>query len=51
MSGAKEWISEKYPTIVELLKNHGNATSQFGKNHLRDLDKVFLSKTDINSLL
>jgi arylsulfatase A-like enzyme/formylglycine-generating enzyme required for sulfatase activity len=27
------------PTIAELLKNHGYATGQFGKNHLGDLNK------------
>jgi arylsulfatase len=27
------------PTIAELLKNHGYATAQFGKNHLGDLNK------------
>ena len=37
--GAKEGISEKDPTIAELLKNHGYATGQFGKNHLGDRDE------------
>ena len=27
------------PTIAELLKNHGYATGQFGKNHLGDLNE------------
>jgi arylsulfatase len=27
------------PTIAELLKNHGYATGQFGKNHLGDMNK------------
>lgn len=36
LPGAKEGISEKDPTIAELLKNHGYATGQFGKNHLGD---------------
>jgi arylsulfatase A-like enzyme len=27
------------PTIAELLKNHGYATGQFGKNHLGDLNR------------
>ena len=29
-------LSAKDPTIAELLKNHGYATGQFGKNHLGD---------------
>ncbi len=39
MPGAKEGISEKDPTIAELLKNHGYMSAQFGKNHLGDQDK------------
>jgi len=39
MPGAKQGISELDPTIAELLKNHGYATGQFGKNHLGDLDE------------
>ena len=39
LPGAKEGISEKDPTIAELLKNHGYATGQFGKNHLGDRDE------------
>lgn len=39
MPGAKEGISEKDPTIAELLKPHGYATGQFGKNHLGDRDE------------
>lgn len=39
MPGAKEGISEKDPTIAELLKNHGYTTGQFGKNHLGDRDE------------
>lgn len=39
LPGAKEGISELDPTIAELLKNHGYATGQFGKNHLGDLDE------------
>ncbi len=37
--GAPEGISEKDPTLAELLKNHGYMTGQFGKNHLGDLDE------------
>jgi arylsulfatase len=36
MPGAKQGLSDKDPTIAELLKNHGYATGQFGKNHLGD---------------
>jgi arylsulfatase len=39
MPGAKEGISEKDPTIAELLKPHGYVTGQFGKNHLGDRDE------------
>ena len=39
LPGAKEGLSEKDPTIAELLKNHGYMTGQFGKNHLGDLDE------------
>ena len=40
MPGAKEGISEKDPTIAEMLKPLGYATGQFGKNHLGDLDEM-----------
>ncbi len=36
MPGAKEGLSEKDPTIAELLKAQGYATGQFGKNHIGD---------------
>jgi arylsulfatase A-like enzyme len=36
MPGAKQGISDKDPTIAQLLKNYGYATGQFGKNHLGD---------------
>lgn len=39
LPGAKEGLSEKDPTIAELLKNQGYATGQFGKNHLGDRDE------------
>jgi arylsulfatase A-like enzyme len=39
LPGAKEGLSEKDPTIPELLKNHGYMTAQYGKNHLGDLDE------------
>ncbi len=38
LPGAKEGMNEKDPTIAGLLKNHGYATGQFGKNHLGDQD-------------
>src|SRR2546430_9402931 len=34
LPGAKEGLSEKDPTIADLLKPQGYATGQFGKNHL-----------------
>lgn len=37
--GADMGISEKDPTIAELLKPLGYATGQFGKNHLGDRDE------------
>ena len=36
LPAAKEGVSEKDPTIAELLKPQGYATGQFGKNHLGD---------------
>jgi len=39
LPGAKEGISEKDPTIAELLKPLGYRTGQFGKNHLGDRDE------------
>ncbi|MEN8249087.1 MAG: arylsulfatase [Bacteroidota bacterium] len=39
LPGAKEGLSEKDPTIAELLKEQGYATGQFGKNHLGDRDE------------
>jgi arylsulfatase len=39
LPGAKEGISDKDPTIAEMLKPHGYMTGQFGKNHLGDRDE------------
>jgi len=36
LPGAKEGLSEKDPSMAELLKAQGYATAQFGKNHLGD---------------
>ena len=40
LPGAAGGISEKDPTIAELLKPLGYATGQFGKNHLGDRDEM-----------
>ena len=37
--GAELGIQKEDPTLAELLKNHGYATGQFGKNHLGDRNK------------
>ncbi|MFV0477710.1 MAG: arylsulfatase [Parahaliea sp.] len=39
LPGAAQGISEKDPTIAEMLKPLGYATGQFGKNHLGDRDE------------
>ena len=39
LPGAKEGISEKDPTIAEMLKDLGYTTGQFGKNHFGDRDE------------
>jgi arylsulfatase A-like enzyme len=39
MPGADHGIPDWSPTIADLLKNHGYATGQFGKNHLGDRDE------------
>src|SRR5512144_499704 len=36
LPGAELGLRPEDPTIAELLKNHGYATGQFGKNHLGD---------------
>ena len=39
LPGAELGMREEEPTIAALLKNHGYATGQFGKNHLGDQDR------------
>ncbi len=39
LPGAKEGLDGRDATIAELLKPHGYATGQFGKNHLGDRDE------------
>ena len=39
LPGAKEGLSEKDPTLAELLKPLGYVTAQFGKNHLGDANE------------
>lgn len=39
MPGAETGLQGEDPTIAELLKAHGYATGQFGKNHLGDRDE------------
>jgi arylsulfatase A-like enzyme len=41
LPGAPEGLSEKDPTIANLLKGQGYATGQFGKNHLGDRNEFF----------
>lgn len=40
LPGAKIGMQKEDPTIAGLLKNHGYATGQFGKNHLGDRDEM-----------
>ncbi len=40
LPGAKEGLQKEDVTIAQLLKPHGYATGQFGKNHLGDLDEM-----------
>jgi len=40
LPGAAEGMQVEDPTIAGLLKNHGYATGQFGKNHLGDKDEM-----------
>ncbi|WIA56160.1 arylsulfatase [Sphingobium sp. WTD-1] len=38
-AGAPQGMSDKDPTIAQILKMHGYATAQFGKNHLGDREE------------
>ena len=40
LPGAKEGLSDKDPTLAELLKPLGYANGQFGKNHLGEPEQV-----------
>jgi len=40
MPGAKQGLQEETVTFAQVLKNHGYATGQFGKNHLGDRDEM-----------
>ena len=51
LPGAKEGLSALDPTIAELLKNHGYATGQFGKNHLGDRDEHLPSNHGFDEFL
>jgi arylsulfatase len=39
LPGAREGIQASDPTLAEVLKDHGYAAGQFGKNHLGDRDE------------
>lgn len=43
LPGAEQGMQAEDPTIAELLKPHGYATGQFGKNHLGDKDEMLPS--------
>jgi arylsulfatase A-like enzyme len=43
LPGAKEGLSDKDPTLADLLKPQGYATGQFGKNHLGDRNEFLPS--------
>jgi len=51
LPGAKEGLNALDPTIAELLKNHGYATGQFGKNHLGDRDEHLPSNHGFDEFL
>ena len=49
LPGAKEGLSDKDPTIADLLKPLGYMTGQFGKNHLGDRNEFLPSNTSMLS--
>jgi arylsulfatase len=51
LPGAKEGISEKDPTLAELLKPHGYLCGQFGKNHLGDRNEMLPTVHGFNDFL
>jgi len=51
MPGADQGLSKADPTIAELLKPHGYATGQFGKNHLGDKDEMLPSNHGFDEFL
>jgi len=51
MPGADQGLSAKDPTIAQLLKPHGYATGQFGKNHLGDKNEMLPSNHGFDEFL
>src|SRR6202790_2960376 len=45
LPAAKQGLQDKDPTIAELLKPHGYATAQIGKNHLGDRNEYRTAST------
>jgi arylsulfatase A-like enzyme len=50
LPGAKEGLSEKDPTLADLLKPLGYVTGQFGKNHLGDSHSLPLVEADVTGI-
>ncbi|MEW4489004.1 arylsulfatase [Thalassoglobus sp. JC818] len=51
LPGADLGLQKEDPTIAELLKPHGYATGQFGKNHLGDKDEFLPSNHGFDEFL
>ena len=51
LPGADSGMRIEDPTIAGLLKNHGYATGQFGKNHLGDKDEMLPSNHGFDEFL
>ena len=51
LPGADNGMRIEDPTIAGLLKNHGYATGQFGKNHLGDKDEMLPSNHGFDEFL